>query len=109
MASDRAKRQMTHLESMSQTESVVYRPSGGDARTISALVDRPGADDLAHGQAAAPEVRVLNDAADGIDATELDVGADTISVAERVGGTAAARRFNRIIEQDSDWLAFTVQ
>jgi len=93
MASDKAKRQMTHLESMSMTESVVYRPSGADARTISALVDRPGADELGHGQAAAPELRVLNDATDGIDATELDLGADSIDVAERVGGAAAARRF----------------
>ena len=109
MASDVAKRQMTRFELLDMTEDLVYRPSGGDARTISALVDRPGADELGHGQAAAPEIRVLNDATDGIDATELDLGADTIDVAERVGGTAAARRFNRIIGQDSEWLAFTVQ
>lgn len=111
MASDAAKRQLARWTTLDMTEPVVYRPAGGEARTIAALVDRGGRDADGATRAAAPGMTaiVLNDAADGIAATEINTGGDRIDLAERVGGIAVRRQIRRIAEQDPDLVRIDVQ
>ncbi len=109
MASDGSVRHLATLVRLNLTESVVYTPAGGDPLTINAVVDRPGPDPLAGGQAALIHVQVLNDASVGVDLDALDAGSDTITIAERYGGTAKARRIQRLGEHDSEWVMLEVQ
>ncbi len=109
MASDAAVRHLATLVRLDLTESVVYTPNGGDPLTINAVIDRPGPDPLGGGQAALIHVQVLNDASIGVDLAALDAGSDTISVAERYGGTAKARRIQRLGEHDAEWVTLEVQ
>jgi len=110
MASDRAKRELAAWVRQGQTESCLYRPGRDDLpqRTIAVTVDRGGPEPFGQGQAPGFAVTVLNDATDGIPAATLDVGADRIDVAERVGGTPSPRGVQRIASQDADWLVLDV-
>jgi hypothetical protein len=69
-------------------ETVVYRPRGGGSRTILAIVDRepPALMDEA-GNMLSPSfmLYIANSATAGITAGEVDVGGDTVEVANRVG------------------------
>ncbi len=109
MASDHAKHFLERLKRLGHTEELSYTPGGGEARTLTAVVDRDGLDD--QGNTIAPRLRVtvLNDEADGIPLAELDTGTDTIDVADRLGGTARTRQFRQIVLQDSDFLTMEVR
>ena len=109
MASDATVRHLATLARLEMTESVVYTPAGGDPVTINAVVDRPGPDPLGGGQAAVIHVQAINDASLGIDLDALDAGGDTITVAERYGGTAKARRIQRLGDHDAEWVTMDVQ
>ena len=108
MASDMAIRMMAMHQQLGQTETVSYLVTGQDARAIQAIIDRGGMEAYMQGMAPGMTISVLNDASAGIDAANLDVGADRIEAAERVGGTATARGIQRVISQDADWLTLAV-
>jgi hypothetical protein len=97
------------MQRLGLTETVIYRPDGGAALTIQATVDRGSPEAFMQGQTSPGlTVCVLNDAALGIDAETLDVGADRIDVAKRVGVTAEARGIQQVVSQDSDFLTLAV-
>jgi hypothetical protein len=112
MASDRAKRSLASMVRQGLTESVIYRPSGGTARTIDAVVDRPGPQQMpGSGQPVRSdriEITVLNDATLGISRAEINGGADTLDIARAVGGAAATRALGKPTEEDADWLKLPV-
>lgn len=72
-------------------EPVTYTPSGGSPRTIQAIVDRDPPERIAGaGDLYAPKmtIDVQNDPVNGIDSSAMNLhGADTVTVAYRVGGT----------------------
>ena len=109
MASEQAKRQLTRMQELGLTESLAYRPKVGASRTIVAVVDRQLPAEVMHALAPGMVVTALNDATLGIVPASLDVGADSIDLAERFGGTAAARGIQAVTNQDSDWISFTVR
>lgn len=94
------------------SESVVYRPFGGTARTISALVNRfppnqlPGVP-----EASLPSVvlTVRNNATTGISSTELDTGGDRLDVAIRYGETASTREIARLLKSDAGLVVIEVR
>ena len=108
MASDRAIRQMTMLQRLDLTETLMYRPAGGAGRSIVTLIDRDEPQTFMQGVAAGMRINVLNDAALGIDAAAMNVGADRIDVAERIGGPVKSRAIQRPISQDADFLVLAV-
>lgn len=72
-------------------ESISYTPSGGSPRTIKAIVDRSPAAMLTDGGVYTPRVRltVRNHATAGVLASAVNQhGADRVSVAVMLGGTA---------------------
>ncbi len=96
-----ARRHLAAMTDRGLTEEVIYRPDGGDPRTIDAIVERPGRETFGT-NAPAPRfrVRAVNSATDGIAATEVDTGKDRIDVAERIGGEATSRQITRLSELD---------
>ena len=101
------------------TETVIYRPAGGVARNVVALVDRDPPGPLA-GMAAAigkqVRITVVNQATNaddddygGIAATEIDTGGDKVDVAPRLGETAETRPIKRIAMQDEGMLTIEVR
>ena len=107
---DRAEAQLEAFTNRSLTETLTYTPNGGAARSIAAVVNRPGRDEHL-GRAAVPTfaVQVINDSTLGIALSELDLGGDTITLAERVGGAAVTRKIVRLIEQDAEWVQIEVR
>jgi len=99
---------MTILGRLGLTETVNYKPAAGEAVEIVACVDRAGIIAVQEGRAPECQVCVLNDADEGIDAANMDVGADGIDLPDRVGGTAVARGIQRIVSQDADFLTLAV-
>ena len=112
MATERAERILAAWLSEGQTEEAVYRPAldGLDARTITVVVHREAVEPLGHGRAMRFRVTAINDAELGIpaDPSLSDVGADRIDVAERLGGTAVSRGFQRFVNQDEDFVVVEV-
>lgn len=112
MATDRTKRHLATMTRIDLTESITYRPTGGTERSIYAVVDRqlpstvPGSP--APVRAHRWEVSVVNDATAGIAMSTLNLQLDKIDIADRSGGTAAARSIVAILEQDSEWLKLGV-
>ena len=104
-----AERQFDHLKAQGRTEQVTYRPDGGDAREITALVDREPRDETLNASVPVIRLTVLNDATKGITPAELDLGADRISVAEKIGGTAISRNISQIAAQDAEFLTIEVR
>jgi len=93
-------------------ETVVYRPAGGDARTITAVVLRRPPEGLrASPSVLRPYLAVLvkNDATEGISAAELDIGQDSIEVARRVGGTPERMSIARILSQHNGMIELEVR
>lgn len=92
-------------------ESVVYRPRGGTARTISAVVFRllPQANEDENRSLTVFEVHVANSSTTGIAASELNLGGDEIDLADRVGKTAKPRSIVQITEQDEGMLVLQCQ
>lgn len=86
-------------------ESIVYTPSGAAARTFYANVNRELPSEIAGGaKTAGVQITVFvpysTDATKGISAAP-NIGGDTITVAEKVGGTANERHVAAIVDQDS--------
>jgi len=94
-----------------ETEEIVYRPSGGNPRHIRAHVDRTGEAALGRGSAQSPVLRVtvLNDTALGIGSAEINVGSDTVDVAERYGEEDKTRSIYRIAEHSGAHLVIEVR
>lgn len=92
-------------------ESVVYRPKGGTARTISAVVFRllPQAQEDENRSLTVFEVHVANSSTTGIAASEINLGGDEIDLADRVGKTSKPRSIVQITEQDEGMLVLQCQ
>ena len=91
-------------------ETVVYTPAGGRPRSIDAVVNREpiaAKPETPRGVAPRIEVTVRNDVTLGISSSEIDLGGDTVTLARRIGETAAARPVRRIVGQDAG--AMTVE
>jgi len=109
-AEDIAAACMTKLADSGMTESIVYRPYGGTARTINAAIQRPSlGDPYMSGAALQFIVTVLNSATSGVSSAELDTGRDQIDIAERPGGTATSRTVHSLISQSSEYLAIGIR
>ena len=100
---------MAMLNRLGQTETLVYRPDGGDGIEIQATVDRGVPVATMNARTLETQITVLNDASAGIAATTLNVGSDEIDLAERVGGTAASRGVQKLVSQDDDFLTLVVR
>jgi hypothetical protein len=84
-------------------ESVIYRTRSGTARTINATVFRQQAELISDDEnRTVPvfEVHVINSATTGIATEEINLGGDTLDIADRVGKTARPRSIIQIIDQD---------
>ena len=103
-----AIRQMTEYERMGLTETVVYHPYDGKARSIDALVNRDQMMDALNTQMVEVHVTVMNDQIYGIVPHLMDRGADQLEVAERHGGDLETREIQRIISQDEEWVTLAV-
>ena len=88
-------------------ETVVYTPRVGDARSISAVVDRQPIQPLSEtpqGLRPLVPVHVANDAITGIAAADLDTGGDTLTFPERIGGADKVWPIARLAGQDDAML-----
>jgi hypothetical protein len=105
-----------------EAEEIVYRPAGGDEdddRTIRAVVDRKPPEQIAEigSNVQAKMVLVVrnvqaavaDDSFGGISSDELDTGGDTLTLPERVGGTARAFRIVQLIDHDDGMLTLGVR
>jgi len=92
------------------TETVVYRPVGGDSRQIQAVVDRDAPAEAAGNNATGLPLRltVLNDGSLGVSSAELDRGGDGFDVPELPGRATARRLVVRVESADDDWLMLAV-
>ncbi|HOR28495.1 MAG TPA: hypothetical protein PLG73_10785 [Candidatus Sumerlaeota bacterium] len=92
-------------------EPATYRKADGSTRPISVLVYRmPPEPSLQQKGVLETKTRifVLNNAALGISATELQTQSDQVDFPERVGGTARAWQISRIVNQDPTGLVLEV-
>jgi len=108
MATESAIRQYAAALERGLAESIVYTPTGGTARTITALVDRqPPSLSL---EAPAPRIRIrlLNDATAGVLAESLNTLRDTLTLAEKAGGTAHAMPTGQLAYSDADEIVLEV-
>ncbi|HUX16966.1 MAG TPA: hypothetical protein VMW52_10875 [Phycisphaerae bacterium] len=105
MATDFATRTMAAWKRRGATESLTVTPAApAAARAVDALVEREGRpEDLLTAASMPLRVTLIHDATAGVTPT-IDLGATTISVAERLGGTPAARLIRRIVGQDLDFV-----
>jgi hypothetical protein len=87
-------------------QSAVYTKAAGGTRTINAVVIRDGYESDANTGQEAPvfEVHVANSATSGISSSELRVGQDTLTFAERIGKTATLRTITRLMSHDEGML-----
>lgn len=82
-------------------ELVIYQPRNGRPRTINAVVQREPREGLPMGSRAIGPmllVTVKNNAKTGIASHLLNLGGDTIKVAERVGGEMVEREIVNIAD-----------
>ena len=84
-------------------ESITFNPRTGSPRTFPAQVFRHIPEDVFGTDRAAPVTEVWvpysTDATKGID-TKPVLGADTVTVAERQGGTATVRQIAMVVSDD---------
>jgi hypothetical protein len=88
-------------------EAVIYYPSAGGSRNITAIVDRGNVQSLGGapaGQGQVIEIDVANDATVGISSSEVNTGGDKVAVSKRIGEAAVSRRITRIISQDAGFI-----
>jgi len=92
-------------------ETVVYRTRSGTARSISAVVFRQVAEAIEDESRSLTvfEVHVINSTSTGISPTEIDLGGDTLDLADRVGKTARPRSIIQITEQDEGMVVLQCQ
>ena len=108
MATESAIRQYAAALERGLAEEIVYTPTGGTARTITALVDRqPPALEMG---APSPRIRirVLNDATAGIEGKALNHLRDTLTLSEIAGGTAVAMPTGQMVESTTDEIVLEV-
>jgi hypothetical protein len=93
-------------------ESVVYRKRNNTTRTINAVVIRQVAELISDEENRALtvfEVHVINDSTTGITTTEIDLGGDSIEIADRVGKLARPRSIIQIQDQDEGMIVLQCQ
>ncbi|HUX16199.1 MAG TPA: hypothetical protein VMW52_06980 [Phycisphaerae bacterium] len=88
------------------TESVVYTPAGGTARTIDAVIQRLGIE--GHFDAPAARVKVRQDGTLGIDAAQIDTGGDTLAWPPKRGGAQRTSRITGIAAADAGFVTLEV-
>lgn len=79
-------------------EKVVYRPGGGEPRTVIAHVLRnppQGLDGQSHGAAPFAVMTFANDRIEGVHSDEVNLGRDTVEYAVRKGEETEARSIKR--------------
>ena len=91
-------------------EAITYTPGdGGAARSINAVIDRQELMNEDGTLFNGIFISVRNNATYGISLAEFDKGADTITIAERLGGTATKRSIvGDPIAQDAGMIRFRV-
>ena len=89
-------------------ENIVYTPNGGSPRTIKATVRRLTSEVHAITRTLIARITVLNDGTYGISSDELDLGADTITLALREGKTPAVCRNLRLLSHSEATMTFEV-
>lgn len=87
-------------------EAVTYVPSSGSTRSINAVVIRQTVAQVPEGGFDTPvfEVHVANSSTSGISSSEINVGADAISMPVRIGDTATNRTIVRLVDHDAGML-----
>ena len=108
MATESAIRHYAALLERGMAESIIYTPTGGTARTITALIDRQPPT-LEFG-APSPRIRIrlLNDATAGIEAQAMNHLRDTLTFAEIAGGTAHVQPTGQMVYSDADEIVLEV-
>jgi hypothetical protein len=79
-------------------EPAVYRPNGGDARSITIIVDRGAPQPIERGQKGHTYSMLIsaeNDSVLGISASEFDPGLDKIDLSIIEGGPLVTRNFSQ--------------
>lgn len=92
-------------------ETVVYVPSGGTERSISAIVRRVAIALAGPSNAyAAPAIviTVANDATLGISSSELNLGLDNVKVAQRPGQTQQSRPISKVVQCNDSLLQLEI-
>lgn len=101
-------------------EEITYRPAGGTARTILAVVDRNPPEPVPQspidvmGKAITIEVAnrttsTSDDEFGGIGSAELDTGRDNVDVVLRLGDSPETRRITNVLSQDLGMLRLDVR
>ena len=93
-------------------ESLTYKPRAGGSRSITGMVDRTDRSvfgELDRATATLLTITVANDSDTGILSTEINLGGDAITVADRYGGTTRDRRIVRVVETNGSSVTFEVQ
>ncbi len=88
-------------------QTIVYTPRGGVNRSIEAIVDYPGPEEIRRGTGGArPHVEILvrNNSTTGIGSREVDRGGDKVALPVRYGRAAITLRIVGIISQDEAML-----
>jgi hypothetical protein len=93
-------------------ETLTYKPRAGGSRTITGMVDRTDRnllDGTDRAMSASFLITVANLVTTGILSTEIKVGGDMITVADRYGGTARDRAITKVLETNGSSVTFEVQ
>ena len=101
-------------------DEIIYRPAGGTARTILAVIDRnppAGISESPSGgigksitiDVANRATSVDDDEYGGISSDEVDTGGDKVDVALRIGLTAQSRMISRVLSQDAGMMQLEVR
>lgn len=97
------------MKAAGKTESVTYRPQGGTAVAVEALVERPGRSETMG--AGMPQMRVLvaRDSTLGLTASSIKPNVDAFAVAEFLGGSAVDRYVQSVDDETADTLVVLVR
>ncbi len=88
-------------------QTIVYTPRGGADRSIEAVVDYPGPEEIRRGTGGArPHVEILvrNNSTTGVGSREVDRGGDKVTLPVRYGRSAITLRIVGLISQDEAML-----
>jgi len=89
------------------TETVVYTPRGGAARSIEAVITRGAPDpDI---DVPVARVKVRNHATLGIDASAIDTGGDTLAWSPKRGGSNRTSRITDLLGADAGFVSVGVR
>lgn len=91
-------------------ETVVYKPSGGAPRTITAMVTRNPPEEIADGVRVNDLiVEVYNDATTGIVAASVKPGQDTLFVSDITGGAARDKSILSVLDSTGGMVRLLVR